>query len=72
MERVDLQVRMEDLDNILREFKCSPSDLIPVLQAIQEKYGYIPKEFVKPVAECAQGLSESGSGGHDLLSPSSP
>ncbi len=50
MERVDLQVKMEDLDNILRESKCRPSDLIPVLQAIQEKYGYIPKEFIKPVA----------------------
>lgn len=50
MERVDLQVRREDLDNIIRGFKCSPSDLIPVLQGIQETYGYIPEEFVKPVA----------------------
>ncbi len=50
MERVGLEVRREDLDNILRGFKHSPSELIPVLQAIQEMYGYIPKEFVKPVA----------------------
>jgi len=52
MERVDLQVKMEDLENILSGFECIPSDLIPVLQAIQELHGYVPKEFVKPVA-CA-------------------
>jgi NADH:ubiquinone oxidoreductase subunit E len=50
MESMDLQITTEDLDDILKEFKCEPSDLIPVLQAVQEKYGYIPKEFVKPVA----------------------
>ncbi len=50
MERVGLEIRREDLENILGRFKHSPSDLIPVLQAIQELYGYIPKEVVKPVA----------------------
>jgi NADH:ubiquinone oxidoreductase subunit E len=50
MESTDLQIATDDLDDILKEFRCEPSDLIPVLQAVQEKYGYIPKEFVKPVA----------------------
>ncbi len=49
---VDRQIKMEDLDNILKRFNRTPSNLIPVLQAVQEKYGYIPPEFVKPVA-CA-------------------
>jgi NADH:ubiquinone oxidoreductase subunit E len=51
MENTDLQIRREDLDDILKGFRCEPSDLIPVLQAVQEQYGYIPKEFVKPVAD---------------------
>lgn len=50
MESLPLQVKQEDLDDILKEFACEPSDLIPVLQAVQEKYGYVPKECVKPVA----------------------
>jgi NADH:ubiquinone oxidoreductase subunit E len=51
MERVDLQIRREDLDDILQGFEGKPSDLIPILQAVQEKYGYVPGEFLKPIAE---------------------
>lgn len=50
MDRTDLQIRREDLDAILQGFEGRPSDLIPVLQAVQEQYGYIPKEFVDPIA----------------------
>ena len=46
-----LEIRVEDLDEILKSFQCAPSDLIPVLQAVQERYGYIPRDFVKPIAE---------------------
>jgi NADH-quinone oxidoreductase E subunit len=51
MEGMDLPIRREDLDEILKQFQGKPSDLIPALQAVQEQYGYIPKEFVKPIAE---------------------
>jgi NADH:ubiquinone oxidoreductase subunit E len=51
MERTDLQITREDLDAILQGFEGKPSDLIPVLQAVQDQYGYIPKEFVKPIAD---------------------
>ncbi len=51
MEGMDSQIRREDLDDILKQFQGKPSELIPALQAVQEKYGYIPKEFVKPLAE---------------------
>lgn len=51
MEGTDLQIRREDLDDILKQFQGKPSDLIPALQAVQEHYGYIPGEFVKPLAE---------------------
>ncbi len=50
MERPDLP-RVEDLDAILEGFRLDPSELINVLQAVQKHYGYIPEEFVKPVAE---------------------
>lgn len=45
------QIPREDVYELLQQFEGRPSDLIPVLQAVQEKYGYIPKEFVKPIAE---------------------
>jgi NADH-quinone oxidoreductase E subunit len=51
MEGMDLQIRREDLDDILKQYHGKPSELIPALQAVQEQYGYIPKEFVKPIAE---------------------
>jgi NADH:ubiquinone oxidoreductase subunit E len=51
MDRMNLQVRIEDLDDILKGFKSTPSELITVLQAVQEKYSYIPGEFVKPIAD---------------------
>ncbi len=51
MERPDIQIRREDLEDILKDFQGEQSDLIPVLQAVQEKYGYIPGEFVRPIAE---------------------
>ncbi len=44
-------VPTEEMDALLQQFEGRPSDLIPVLQSVQEKYGYIPKEFVKPIAE---------------------
>jgi NADH:ubiquinone oxidoreductase subunit E len=47
----NLQIQVEDLDKILGPSACRPSDLIPVLQAVQERYGYIPRELVKPVAD---------------------
>lgn len=50
MEGKGPPIRMEDLDKILAAFEGKPSDLIPVLQAVQEQYGYIPKEFVRPIA----------------------
>lgn len=51
MEHTEQPIRREDLDEILTGFACNPSDLIPVLQTVQEKYGYIPKEFVRPIAD---------------------
>jgi NADH:ubiquinone oxidoreductase subunit E len=51
MDKVDLQIEKEDIDAILRQFEGKPSELISALQAVQEVYGYIPKECIKPVAD---------------------
>jgi NADH:ubiquinone oxidoreductase subunit E len=51
MERMDPQFGREDLDEILDAFQGRLQDLIPVLQAVQEKCGYIPKEFIKVIAD---------------------
>jgi NADH-quinone oxidoreductase E subunit len=50
MAATDTQVRIEDLDDILRKFDGRPSDLIPVLQNVQEKFGYVPAPLIKPIA----------------------
>lgn len=47
----DSEIRPEDIDEMLQGFEGISADLIPVLQAIQEKYGYIPKESIQPISE---------------------
>ncbi len=51
METAGLQFNREDIDDILKAGHGKPSNLIRVLQAVQEKYGYIPKESVKFIAD---------------------
>lgn len=38
------------LENILSRYEGEPYDLIPILQDIQDAYGFLPKEEVKAVA----------------------
>jgi NADH-quinone oxidoreductase E subunit len=38
------------LENILSRYEGEPYDLIPILQDIQDVYGFLPKEEVKAVA----------------------
>lgn len=51
MKRAEPEIKREDIDGILKGFKGEPEDLIPVLQAIQERYGYIPRESIKMISE---------------------
>jgi NADH-quinone oxidoreductase subunit E len=51
MDKVNLQITREGIDVILRQFEGKPSNLITVLQAVQEVYGYIPEESIKPIAD---------------------
>lgn len=51
MGEADIQIRVEDVKTLLQEFQGEATDMIPVLQAVQEKYGYIPGEFIKPIAD---------------------
>lgn len=51
METPGLQFKREDIDDILLAGDGKPSNLIRVLQAVQEKYGYIPRESVKFIAD---------------------
>ncbi len=39
------------LDEILKQFQPVRENLIPVLQAVQEKFGYIPSDTVEPIAK---------------------
>jgi NADH-quinone oxidoreductase subunit E len=47
-----------DLDNILDQFNREKSDLIPALQAVQAKFGYLPEEAMRQTAHRLK-LSES-------------
>ncbi len=50
---------MEDrLKEILSPFKTQRSDLIPVLQAVQHEYGYLPEQQMKGIAKFL-GVPES-------------
>ncbi len=42
---------LQRLEGILSRYSCQPSDLIPVLQDIQDSYNYLPKDELKVVAQ---------------------
>jgi len=44
------RVRLEDLEPILEIYRGDKWALIPVLQQVQQKYGYIPPETMDPLA----------------------
>ncbi len=48
----------EKLNKILSEFKGQKWALIPLLQKVQDEFGFIPKEFIGPIAETL-GLFQS-------------
>ncbi|MCE5334479.1 MAG: NAD(P)H-dependent oxidoreductase subunit E [Desulfobacteraceae bacterium] len=45
------EIQKEEIDDILKDFEGKQFEIIPALQAIQAKYGYVPPVFVKPLAE---------------------
>jgi NADH-quinone oxidoreductase subunit E len=51
-------VRDARLDNIFSRFKGKRGELIPVLQAVQEEFGYLPKDAMIEIAKFT-GASES-------------
>ena len=48
----------ENLDNILSNYRGDSFDLIPILQDVQHKFGYLPEPEMKQVAKYV-GLPES-------------
>ncbi|RKY03412.1 MAG: NADH-quinone oxidoreductase subunit NuoE [Spirochaetes bacterium] len=47
MEKIDIN----KLEEILSEFKDENWPVIPVLQRVQEEFGYIPKETIEPISK---------------------
>jgi NADH-quinone oxidoreductase E subunit len=43
-------IDLQDLDSILAEFQGQRWALIPLLQRVQDHFGYIPPETIEPVA----------------------
>ena len=48
----------KDIKDITRPYKGDKSDIIPILQDIQEKYGYLPEEHMQDVSRFV-GVSPS-------------
>jgi NADH-quinone oxidoreductase subunit E len=48
----------EDFKEIISNYKGDKSDLIPLLQAVQSNYGYLPREIMKEVSRFI-GISQS-------------
>ena len=48
----------EQLDQILPQYSGENGDLIPILQAAQERFGYLPQEVMQGIAKFLQ-LPES-------------
>jgi NADH-quinone oxidoreductase subunit F len=44
-------VKREDIESLVREFGRGPGDLLPVLQAIQAKFNYLPEEALRLLPE---------------------
>ena len=44
-------VQVENIRSELEEFSPSTSSLIPILQEIQSKHGYIPREFMEEIGD---------------------
>lgn len=52
------EIDLGKLGPILDEFREEKGALIPLLQKVQDEYGYIPEETIEPIAE-AMGLFAS-------------
>jgi len=57
-EDVNPQVPDEEIEEITQDHPHKPSSLIPMLQASQEKFGYLPRNVMSKIAD-ALDLSES-------------
>ena len=47
------QISRADIDAIIAPFRGRKGILIPLLQKMQERFGYVPRESIEPIAEAA-------------------
>lgn len=56
--KAEVVVPEEEIDQILERYPGRPSSLIPMLQASQERFGYLPREVMERISDHL-GLPES-------------
>jgi NADH-quinone oxidoreductase subunit F len=49
-----VEIEIKDIDGIVQQLGGKRHDVIPVLQAIQEKYNYLPEETLRRVCEISE------------------
>ena len=47
----EVAIDLRKLDEILAKYKGQEEALIPVLQEVQEEFGYVPKQAIEPIAD---------------------
>jgi len=45
------KINITKIISIIEDFKCQKWPLIPLLQRVQEEYGYVPPESIGPIAK---------------------
>jgi len=60
-------IDLSRLDAIIDKHKNRQWGLIPLLQEVQETYGYVPPETIEPIRCRAEPVSVPGPGGHHFL-----
>ena len=51
METIEEQINLKDIDAIVECIGRDPKDVIAILQAVQEKYNYLPPEALERICE---------------------
>ena len=49
-----MEIELKDIDEIVQQLGGARHTVIPVLQAIQEKYNYLPEETLRRVCEISE------------------
>ena len=54
LSEAEVKLNKVELDKILEKYEGEAGGLIPILQEVQEIYGYLPEEILTYISECSK------------------